>query len=57
MDDDYYYCKILTLGTGELTWWEIHEPFGHTPKTSRGICINGVLYYLSFNGRIVSFDV
>lgn len=40
-----YYWKILTLGIRELRWREIQGSLSHEP-TSRGLCINGVLYYL-----------
>ncbi|KAL1192537.1 putative F-box protein [Cardamine amara subsp. amara] len=59
-------CKInnhiLTLGTHEkMRWRNIKYPLAHKPLC-KGICINGVLYYLarSFGARsdmIVCFDV
>ncbi|CAL9218189.1 unnamed protein product, partial [Arabidopsis halleri] len=55
---------IMTLGTEKLTWRKIRE---WSRRSSKGICINGVLYYLAirkyetFNDEgpyvIVCFDV
>ncbi|EOA36704.1 hypothetical protein CARUB_v10012237mg, partial [Capsella rubella] len=42
-DDDY---KILTLGTGKMRWRNIDCPVSHECSW-RGICIDGVLYYLA----------
>ncbi|XP_010480790.1 PREDICTED: F-box protein At3g57590-like [Camelina sativa] len=52
---------ILTLGTGIMRWREIQCPFTHQPF-AKGICINGVLYYLAeptdnSSTVIVCFDV
>ncbi|ESQ33743.1 hypothetical protein EUTSA_v10009341mg, partial [Eutrema salsugineum] len=38
--------RILTLGTGEMSWRKIQCPLTHFPYP-QGICINGVLYYLA----------
>ncbi|EFH69927.1 hypothetical protein ARALYDRAFT_890679 [Arabidopsis lyrata subsp. lyrata] len=38
--------RILTLGTGKMTWRNIQCPFTEYPLL-KGICINGVLYYLA----------
>ncbi|CAA7059246.1 unnamed protein product [Microthlaspi erraticum] len=54
--------RILTLGTGKMSWREIKCSLTHIIPQGKGICINGVLYYL---GRhcgygsymIVCFDV
>ncbi|CAA7059241.1 unnamed protein product [Microthlaspi erraticum] len=54
--------RILTLGPGKLSWRKIHCPFAHRPLC-QGICIDGVLYYLSVRSDddmsygIVCFDV
>ncbi|CAA7059247.1 unnamed protein product [Microthlaspi erraticum] len=54
-DDDH---RILTLGTGNSSWRKINCPLPHTPSSKRkGICINGVLYYLAHASKIVCFDV
>lgn len=50
----------MTLGTGELRWRNIHCPSIHEPL-SKGIYINGILYYLAEElddtHVIVCFDV
>ncbi|XP_010478553.1 PREDICTED: F-box protein At1g31080 [Camelina sativa] len=54
---------ILTLGTGKMRWRNIQCPSNHDPFLwCRGICINGVVYYLAqqtdeLNAVIVCFDV
>ncbi|CAA7059240.1 unnamed protein product [Microthlaspi erraticum] len=54
--------RILTLGPGKLRWRKIHRPLTHRPL-GQGICIDGVLYYISrlsddFTSYfIVCFDV
>ncbi|CAA7059243.1 unnamed protein product [Microthlaspi erraticum] len=54
--------RILTLGPEELRWRKIHSPLTHRPL-SQGICIDGVLYYLSrrtdddTSYAVVCFDV
>ncbi|CAA7061310.1 unnamed protein product [Microthlaspi erraticum] len=53
--------RILSLGTGKMNWRKIQCPFTHKPSPFRGICINGVIYYLaSFDQTsyvIICFDV
>ncbi|CAA7061265.1 unnamed protein product [Microthlaspi erraticum] len=40
--------RVLTLGTGETMWRKIQCPLTHYPlESDKGICINGVLYYLA----------
>ncbi|CAA7061311.1 unnamed protein product [Microthlaspi erraticum] len=58
-DDDH---RILTLGTGKTSWRKIQCPLTHRPSPFRGICINGVIYYLAYfdetsNDVIVCFNV
>ncbi|KAG7594338.1 F-box associated domain type 3 [Arabidopsis thaliana x Arabidopsis arenosa] len=52
--------KILTLGTGDMSWRRIKCSLKHQIM-SKGICINGVLYYLgetsANNPFIVCFDI
>ncbi|ESQ33742.1 hypothetical protein EUTSA_v10009829mg, partial [Eutrema salsugineum] len=57
--------RIMTLGTGEMSWRKIQCPFPHG-YIIEGICINGVLYYLVYTyvkatdqetKLIVCFDV
>ncbi|XP_048594072.1 putative F-box protein At1g30925 [Brassica napus] len=53
--------NVFTLGTGEVEWRKIYSPLDHYPW-SKGICINGVLYYLALGLHattfyIVCFDV
>ncbi|CAN6988775.1 unnamed protein product [Brassica oleracea var. botrytis] len=53
------FANILTLGTGEKRWRKVHFPLAHSP-VSKGICINGSLYYLARENTtyfIVCFDV
>ncbi|KAG7598838.1 F-box associated domain type 3 [Arabidopsis suecica] len=67
----YPYCsddhEILTVGTEKMGWRKIHCPLTHHP-VSKGICINGVLYYFAcgivrtsddenYEDVIVCFDV
>ncbi|EOA37729.1 hypothetical protein CARUB_v10012503mg [Capsella rubella] len=41
-------CDILTLETGKMRWRNIQCPLRHYPHFwCEGICINGVLYYLT----------
>ncbi|CAA7061260.1 unnamed protein product [Microthlaspi erraticum] len=58
--------SVLTLGTGETMWRKIQCPLTHYPLANdKGICINGVLYYLAYTydendqhyDVIVCFDV
>ncbi|XP_023632644.1 F-box protein At1g31080-like [Capsella rubella] len=51
---------VLTLGTEKLSWRLIQCPFiPYNEFIGNGICINGVLYYLSYNGDywLSCFDV
>ncbi|CAH8254773.1 unnamed protein product [Arabidopsis lyrata] len=54
--------KIMTLGTGEMSWRRIKCSLRHE-NVSEGICIDGVLYYLGDTSErlnkfvIVCFDV
>ncbi|KFK30034.1 hypothetical protein AALP_AA7G209000 [Arabis alpina] len=54
--------QILTLGNGKLSWRKIECSTPHYPL-SRGICINGVLYYpaedkcIEGKFRIACFDI
>lgn len=58
------YSRVLSLGTGELSWRTIECSISHC-SASDGICINGVVYYLAAcNGtrlhtpiKLVCFDV
>ncbi|CAA7053544.1 unnamed protein product [Microthlaspi erraticum] len=45
METDFW--KILTLGTEEPTWRSINGFPWYNNRSSEGICINGVLYYLA----------
>ncbi|CAA7061255.1 unnamed protein product [Microthlaspi erraticum] len=54
MVGDSFCHQTLTLGTGEKSWRKIQCPY---PSSSKGICINGVLYYLTDYKKIVCFDV
>ncbi|XP_010513500.1 PREDICTED: putative F-box protein At5g52620 [Camelina sativa] len=51
--------NILTLGTGKMSWSMIQGRLNHYRPRSGGICINGVLYYITFGNvaKIVCFDV
>ncbi|ESQ33728.1 hypothetical protein EUTSA_v10009523mg [Eutrema salsugineum] len=53
--------RILTLGTGEMSWRNIQCPIPINPSPySKGMCINGVLYYIAEHNTfefIVCFDV
>ncbi|ESQ33739.1 hypothetical protein EUTSA_v10009617mg [Eutrema salsugineum] len=60
--------RVMTLGTGEMSWRKIQCPFPYEffihESWGKGICINGVLYYLVCTyvdatrvNRIVCFDV
>ncbi|KFK34067.1 hypothetical protein AALP_AA5G098000 [Arabis alpina] len=52
--------RILTLGSGEMSWRKIQSPLTHCPW-NKGLCINGVLYYRAASGdvskMIVCFDI
>ncbi|KAG7599672.1 F-box-like domain superfamily [Arabidopsis suecica] len=55
--------KILTFGTGEMSWRRIKCSLRHS-IASEGVCINGVLYYLGDTSEcfmtgfvVVCFDV
>ncbi|ESQ30526.1 hypothetical protein EUTSA_v10012205mg [Eutrema salsugineum] len=46
-DEKGFQYEILTLGTRNVLWRKIHCPLNHFPnRSSEGICINGILYYL-----------
>ncbi|KAG7599650.1 F-box-like domain superfamily [Arabidopsis suecica] len=53
--------QVLTLGKGKLSWRKIECLIPHYPnKQSKGICINGVLYYIARSNMttlIACFDV
>ncbi|CAA7061258.1 unnamed protein product [Microthlaspi erraticum] len=54
--------RILTLGTAKLSWKKIQCPSTHKTSSLRGICIDGVLYYIAYDETfykkmIVCFDV
>ncbi|CAA7061252.1 unnamed protein product [Microthlaspi erraticum] len=52
---------ILTLGTEKMSWRTIQCPLTHKPSPLKGICIDGVLYYIAYDEthhkKIVCFDV
>ncbi|VYS48338.1 unnamed protein product [Arabidopsis thaliana] len=58
-----YKYQVLTLGTGPLLWRNIECPFMYRlhDKSNRGICINGVLYFIGWikcsTMIIICFDV
>ncbi|CAA7059245.1 unnamed protein product [Microthlaspi erraticum] len=57
-----YPSRVLTLGPGKMSWREIKCSLTHSISRGRGICINGVLYYLAVRDDnrsyvIVCFDV
>ncbi|CAA7061229.1 unnamed protein product [Microthlaspi erraticum] len=52
-------CRILTLGTGEVSWRKIQCPLTHF-TLSKGICINGALYFsaeMHSENKILCFNV
>ncbi|CAN8320039.1 unnamed protein product, partial [Cochlearia groenlandica] len=49
--------RIFTLGDRRGTWRKLQCPLNHLPG-GKGICIDGVLYYLAYNPcLLVCFDV
>ena len=61
---DDYVCRVLTLGTEEVTWRKVECLVPHQPLHTE-ICIDGVLYYLAKRVRdgspasliVVCFDL
>ncbi|ESQ33543.1 hypothetical protein EUTSA_v10009304mg [Eutrema salsugineum] len=55
--------RIVTLGNGKMGWRKTQCPSNHHPSTKKGICIDGVLYYMAapidrtYVLVIVCFDV